>query len=150
MAPLIVLLVTFFVLLLIPATRKRFGTGRTGIISMGIMLLFTAIGHFKSLKGMALMIPSLFPFPEFITIATGIFEIITGLLLIAGKFNRIVVWLVLLFFIAILPANIYAAIHHVNLQEANYTGPGPAYLWFRIPLQLFFIAWLWYFYRKSI
>src|SRR5687768_5350883 len=129
MAPLIVLLATFFVLLLIPAARKRFGTGRIGLISMGVMLLFTAIGHFKYLKGMALMIPPLFPYPELITIVTGIFEIIAGILLIAGKFNRIVVWLVLLFFIAILPANIYASFHHVNLQEADFSGPGPEYLW---------------------
>jgi uncharacterized membrane protein len=148
MAPLIVLLSTFFALLFIPVTRKRFGTGRAGVISMGVMLLFTAIGHFKYLKGMALMIPPFFPFPELITIATGIFEILAGVLLIAGKLNRIVVWMVLLFFIAILPANIYAGLHHVNLQKADFTGPGPEYLWFRIPLQLFFIAWLWYFYRK--
>ena len=148
MEPLIVLLVSFFVLLAIPGTRNRFGVGRRGLIAMGMMLIFTAIGHFKYLKGMALMIPSFLAFPELITIVTGVFEIVAGILLIAGKFNKVVVWLVLLFFIAILPANINAAILHVNLEEANYTGPGPAYLWFRIPLQLFFILWLWLSYRK--
>jgi len=148
MKPLIVLLVSFFVLLVIPGTRNRFGVGRRNLIAMGTMLLFTAIGHFKYLKGMALMIPSFFPFPELITIVTGVFEIVAGILLIAGKFDKVIVWLVLLFFIVILPANINAAIPHVNLEEANYTGAGLAYLWFRIPLQLFFILWLWFSYRK--
>jgi hypothetical protein len=47
MKPLIVLLVSFFILLIIPGIRKQFGLGRLGLIAMGLMLLFTAIGHFK-------------------------------------------------------------------------------------------------------
>ena len=37
-----------------------------------------------------------------------------------------------------------------NYKEANYTGPGPEHLWFRIPLQLFFIGWLYFFYRRYV
>ncbi len=147
MKPLIVLLIAAFVLLVIPGIRKRFGLGRIGLIAMGLMLLFTSIGHFKYLEGMALMIPTFVPFPELITIVTGVFEIVAGIMLIVGKFKKVVVWLVLLFFIVIVPANINAAIHHVNFEAGNYTGAGREYLWFRIPLQLFFILWLWLSYK---
>ena len=34
---------------------------------------------------------------------------------------------------------------NLDLEKATYTGNGLTYLWFRIPLQLFFIAWVWYF-----
>ncbi|WP_331145734.1 hypothetical protein [Hymenobacter sp.] len=50
-----------------------------------------------------------------------------------------------MFFVLILPANIHAALHHINYQKGTTDGPGPRYLWFRIPLQLLFIAWTWYF-----
>ena len=149
MQPLIVLLATFLVLSVVPLFRKRFPIGRRGIISLGIMLLFTAIGHFKYIEGMSLMIPAFLPFPKLITIVTGIFEIIAGILLVAGRFTKIIVWLVLVFFVLILPANINASINHVNIQEADFTGSGPEYLWFRIPLQLLFIAWTYFFYRKT-
>ena len=116
---------------------------------MGIMLLFTAIGHFKYLTGMTLMIPKILPYREFIVVATGVFEMFAGIMLITGKLKKQTVWSVILFFILILPANINATIHHVNIKEANYTGPGSSYLWFRIPLQLFFILWLYSFYKRS-
>jgi hypothetical protein len=35
-----------------------------------------------------------------------------------------------------------SSIEHINLYEANYNGAGLEYLWFRIPLQLFFIVWI--------
>ncbi len=59
--------------------------------------------------------------------------------------RQLTAWLIILFFIAILPANIQAAIKHVDFQKGTYEGPGAKYLWFRVPLQVFFIAWVWYF-----
>jgi uncharacterized membrane protein len=51
----------------------------------------------------------------------------------------------IIFYIAILPSNIYAAKHRINYEDLHKPGPGPKYLWFRIPFQLFLIAWVWYF-----
>lgn len=44
-----------------------------------------------------------------------------------------------------LPANIIAAKQKINLEKASYDGPGLAYLWFRIPLQVLFIGWVLFF-----
>jgi uncharacterized membrane protein len=48
----------------------------------------------------------------------------------------------IVFLIAILPSNIYAAIERVPFggHEA-----GPAYLWVRVPFQLFVIGWIYWF-----
>jgi uncharacterized membrane protein len=51
----------------------------------------------------------------------------------------------IVFFVCILPANINAAVMKVNYEKANYEGNDLRYLWFRVPLQLFFIAWVWFF-----
>ncbi|MGH2645000.1 MAG: hypothetical protein ACRDE2_13690, partial [Chitinophagaceae bacterium] len=50
-------------------------------------------------------------------------------------------WLLILFFILILPANISAATRHIDYQKPIAEGNGLAYLWFRIPLQILFIVW---------
>lgn len=50
--------------------------------------------------------------------------------------------MLIIFFIAVLPANIAGSLKSVQFGGMDY---GPAYLFFRIPLQLFFIAWVWYF-----
>ena len=49
-----------------------------------------------------------------------------------------------LFFIAILPANIKASMENINYQTGELDGIGLEYLWFRIPLQLFFIVWVFF------
>ena len=57
-----------------------------------------------------------------------------------------------MFFIAVLSANINAAVQRIDYEKATYGGAGVGYLWFRIPLQLFFIAWVYAFalWRKKI
>ena len=49
--------------------------------------------------------------------------------------------LLIVFFIGILPANIYGALKKVNLQTGRLDGHGTSYLWFRVPLQILFIVW---------
>ena len=66
-----------------------------------------------------------------------------GLLFIATHYITGI--LLIMFFMALIPSNIYAAQNHINLEKADFSGKGLSYLWFRIPLQLFFIGWIWYF-----
>ena len=52
--------------------------------------------------------------------------------------------LILIFFIAILPANIKAAMENINYQTGELDGNGPDYLWFRIPFQILLIVWVYF------
>jgi uncharacterized membrane protein len=54
-------------------------------------------------------------------------------------------WLLILFFFLILPANINAAVNKIDYQKGTTDGNGLNYLWFRVPLQVFFIAWVYFF-----
>ncbi|WP_202901238.1 hypothetical protein [Pedobacter heparinus] len=108
------------------------------------MLLFTSIGHFVLKKGMENMVPERIPFKPHIVIATGIFEILAGFALLAPTYYKAAGWFLIAFFVLILPANVNASIHHINYQNPEIPGPGLKYLWFRIPLQILFVAWIYF------
>jgi len=146
MKPLFVLLIVYIALLAF-GSHTTFDKGNifAGNIAMAVMLLFTAIGHFKFKTSMAAMIPLIIPAKVQIVIFTGILEILfaIGLGIESTRFYTGIALIV--FLIAILPANIYAAKHQINYEDLYKPGPGIKYLWFRIPFQFFLIAWVWYF-----
>ncbi|WP_439558186.1 DoxX family protein [Dyadobacter sp.] len=141
--PEIVLLFVFIVsLLILRKTRGRYEPALAARIGMAAMLVVTGLAHFGFTKGMEMMLPDFAPFKRELILFTGIIELAAAAGLLLPRFTRLTAWLLIVFFILILPANIYGAMHHINLQTATYDGDGPGYLWFRIPLQLFFIAWI--------
>lgn len=145
MKPLIVLIGSFLIgIIVIKLVSKVFNWRLAGRIAMTAMLSFTAIAHFIYTDGMTAMIPEVFPFRKELVYATGIIEILFALGLLMPKFNLKTGWALILFFIAILPANIYASLHSINYQTGELNGSGMEYLWFRIPLQIFFIVWVYY------
>ncbi len=72
---------------------------------------------------------------------TGVIEIAAAIGLFIPNFRIVTAWLLIAFFILILPANIYAAIKHIDYQKGTFDGNGLTYLWFRIPLQILFVVW---------
>ena len=90
------------------------------------------------------MVPGPIPFKRQIVFLTGILEIVLAITLQISALQRITGWVIIIFFIVMLPANIYAAFNHVNYQKATLEGPGLNYLWFRVPLQIIFILWTYY------
>lgn len=143
MKPLIVLLSVFAVsLLTTKIVRGNFELALSGRIAMSAMLAFTAIGHFAFTKGMAMMLPDFIPFKSETVYLTGIIEIAAAIGLFIPNFRMVTAWLLIAFFILILPANIYATIKHIDYQKGTFDGNGLIYLWFRIPLQFLFIIWV--------
>lgn len=118
---------------------------RSGRTAMSIMLLFTALGHFKFPKGMAEMLPPVMPARAALVYITGFIEIIAAIGLMIPAVQKETAMLLILFFILILPANIYAAINNIDYQKGTKDGPGKSYLWFRVPLQVLFIVWVYWF-----
>jgi len=143
MKPLIVLLLSFTIsIFVIKIIKKEFDVALSARIAMSIMLLFTAIGHFAFTKGMSMMIPKFIPFKESFVYLTGIFEILLAIGLLISKLKTVSGWVLIIFLLLMLPANIYASVNNVNLQKGTFDGNGLIYLWFRIPLQVLFIIWV--------
>jgi uncharacterized membrane protein len=158
MKPFFVLLTAFAITLL--ATKifqHNWNFIFAGNAAMSAMLLFTAIGHFVFSKGMAMMMPGSrnsvpadqkpgsISFKMAMVYLTGLIEIAAAIGLLILSTRHVTALLLIIFFIAILPANINAAIYKIDYQKGTYEGTGISYLWFRVPLQVFFILWVWYF-----
>lgn len=108
---------------------------------MAAMLIFTAIGHFALTAGIATMIPDVIPGKTALVYFTGVLGILFSIGLLVPTYRTQLAWLLIIFLILVLPANIKAALEHINYQTGEANGNGPAYLWVRIPMQLFFIGW---------
>lgn len=146
MKPLFVLVAVFAVALLLNRPGGNTPDLRTaGNIGMAAMLLFTSLGHFLFTDGMSRMLPSYVPLKRGLVWLTGGLEIIAAAGLLFPATRWATAMCLIAFFLLTLPANIYAALHHVDYQHPDKRGPGPRYLWFRVPLQLFFIGWVYYF-----
>jgi uncharacterized membrane protein len=149
MAPLIVLITTFFVLF--AGNRfllgSRFSTSLIGRVAMAVMLLVTGVAHFTSTDAMMEMMPDIMPIKRELVYFTGVCELAGAIGLVWPPTSRLASILLIVFFVAVLPANIAGSLKQVNLGGMEY---GSAYLLFRVPLQILFIWWVWYFgVRKS-
>lgn len=146
MKPLFILLLTFLVTVGFQKLFfKTINYSLSGRIAMCAMLLFTALGHFLFTEGMSKMIPDFIPLKSTVTILTGILEIVISIGLLFPNYQKTTGCILIVFLLLMLPANIKASLENLNYQTGNYDGKGITYLWFRIPLQLFFIAWVYFF-----
>ncbi len=143
MKPLIVLLVTFSVTLFVLKHKQgKYNFVFSSRIAISTMLLFTALGHFMFTDGMTMMVPDFISFKKEMVYFTAIIEILGAIALHIKQLRLITGWLLIIFLILMLPANIKASIEHLNYQNCTYDGNGLLYLWFRIPLQILFITWI--------
>jgi uncharacterized membrane protein len=146
MKPLLVLLSVFVISLVVTKIlHNNFEFGLSGRVAMSIMLLITAMAHFAFTKGMVMMLPSFIPYKAETVYLTGFIEIAAAIGLFISSIRTITAWLLIAFFIFLLPANIYAATKHIDYQKGSFNGNGLTYLWFRIPLQVLFIVWAYLF-----
>ncbi len=113
--------------------------GRAGI---SLVFAFTGLGHFIKTSAMAQMLPGWVPMRLALIYATGVFELLAAVAILITPLSRDVGLAICAFLLLILPSNIYAA-----FQRVDFGGhaAGPMYLLVRIPLQLFLIAWVYWF-----
>ncbi|HMQ03692.1 MAG TPA: DoxX family protein [Pyrinomonadaceae bacterium] len=144
MAPLIILLSVFAVLRLIDRflLGGKIGLSFAGRAAMSLMLLATGISHFTNPEPMVAMMPGSMPAKLELVYFTGACELLAVAGLLWNKTARLTAIMLIIFFIAVLPANIVGSLKAVEFGGMQY---GPWYLLFRIPLQFFFIWWVWYF-----
>jgi uncharacterized membrane protein len=142
MAPLIVLVLA----ILLARLLGQFGVGHlrdwaaSTRLGLAVMFLFTAAAHFNSMRpDLVAMVPPFVPNPEYMVTFTGICEILGAVGLLVPRTRRIAAVALIVFLLAVLPANIYAAQAGVTLRDAPATPLIP-----RLALQGLFIGLLWW------
>jgi uncharacterized membrane protein len=133
MAPLIVQMLSTLV------ARRFAGWKDAARIGLAVMFLFTAGTHFSSLKyDLAAMIPAPLTGALWVIYVTGALESAGAVGLFVPRLRRSAAKGLIALLVAMFPANVYAATTGVTIGGAEATP-----LWFRTPLQLFWIATLW-------
>lgn len=122
--------------------KNKLSLSFCGRFGMAVMLTVTGIAHFVSPGFMVEMMPDFFPLKLEIVYFTGVLELLAAIGLLVERFSKLTAIMVIIFFICILPANINGAMKHVQFGGMQY---GVSHLWFRIPMQILFIAWTYYF-----
>jgi uncharacterized membrane protein len=113
-----------------------------GRLALAAVFLFTATGHFARARAMAGMLPDWIPGRLAIIWASGLIELAFAVGLALPAYARMTGLAVIAFLVLVFPANVSAAARRVDFGGH---GGGLGYLWVRAPLQLFLIAWAWWF-----
>ena len=107
---------------------------------LALMFCFTAAAHFNSMRAdMIAMVPPSVPNAELMVTFTGICEILGAVGLLVPRTRRLAALALIVFLLAVLPANIHAARAGVTLRGAPATPIAP-----RVALQGLFIGLLWW------
>jgi len=108
--------------------------------ALAVMFVFTATAHFNKMKhDLAQMIPSSFPRPLLIVYSTGVLELLGAAGLVLPQFRRLAGICLIVLLVGMFVANVNAAQRGVTLRGKPVTP-----LWRRAPMQMLFIALLWW------
>ncbi len=108
--------------------------------ALAVMFAFTATAHFNKMRhDLARMIPSFFPRPQLLVYITGALELLGALGLLLPKFRSTAGVCQILLLIGMFVANVNAALQGIKLRGKPVTS-----LWLRTPMQILFIALLWW------
>ena len=111
-----------------------------GLGALAVMFLVTSTAHFNGMKhDLAAMMPEPLPDGLWIIYLTGLFEIAGAVGLLVPRTRRLAGLCLVLLLIAQFPANVNAALNGIPLG-----GESPTPLWLRAPMQVLFIAMVWW------
>lgn len=107
---------------------------------LAALFIIAGIAHFTFLRrDFAQIVPPIFPYKDGIVLLTGVLEILGGLGLLIPQTTRWAGIALILYLIAIFPANIYGARHRIPIR--GYPHPSIAV---RLPFQILLIILLWW------
>jgi uncharacterized membrane protein len=128
----------------IPSTPPRLKEIFRVILS--IALIVVGITHFVKPEEYASIVPPQFGDRFAMVYISGFFEILGAIGLLIPFVSVAAAWGLISLFIAVFPANIYQAIHSIPIAGIPHH---PLLYWIRLPFQAVFIAWAWWYTRKS-
>lgn len=108
--------------------------------ALAAMFALTASAHFNKTKhDLVKMVPSVFPRPMLFIYITGVLEFLGLVGLMLPAFRRAAGICLIVLLLAMFPANVKAALEGLQLRGKPATA-----LWLRVPMQILFIALLWW------
>jgi uncharacterized membrane protein len=104
--------------------------------ALAVMFLFTSTAHFNKMRhDLARMMPKVVSNPMAVVYFTGVCEILGAIGILIPRTRSLAGLCLVIFLLAILPANIQAARENLTIGGRTATA-----LWLRIPMQILFLV----------
>ncbi|TWD80488.1 putative membrane protein [Kribbella amoyensis] len=111
---------------------------------LALMLVLTASAHFvpagvtvmPNHADMVRIVPLFVPYADAVVYLTGVLELLGAIGLVVSATRWAAGWSLAALFVALLPANVYEAVEHIEFANGAQATP----LWQRIPEQVLYIA----------
>lgn len=108
--------------------------------ALALVMILAGVLHFVATDAYVSIMPDYLPLHRELVYLSGLLEILFGLGLLWRKTREAAGICLIMFYLAVLPANINMAMQ--DIQPASFNIPA-ILLWARLPLQLVFIYWAW-------
>jgi len=140
---LVLMMVPYLVVRVLSAVMHRdFNARSAAAIGLGVLFIFTGVGHFILTEPMVQMLPPWIPGRVLLVYLTGVLEFAIAIGLLVPKTRRFTGWVAAVVLVSFFPVNIYAAINHIPMGGHVW---GPMYLLLRAPLQAIILFWVYWF-----
>ena len=107
---------------------------------LAIAFVVAGAAHFVRPEIYLAMMPPWLPWPAALNLIAGGAEILGGVGLLVPRMRRAAGWGLIALLIAVFPANLHVAL----AGKMPGTDFSPTVLWWRLPFQAVFIAWVWW------
>ena len=111
---------------------------------LGVAMIAAGLNHFRVPEFYANIMPPYLPWHLELVYLSGIGEVVLGALLLVPRYSITAAWGLIALLIAVFPANL-----HMAVNAERYPHFAPIVLWLRLPFQAVFIAWAYWFTRRS-
>lgn len=118
---------------------------RALLYTMGVFYVAAGANHFLNPDFYVRIMPPYLPWHAELVALSGIAEMICGVGVLIPRTRVLAAWATIALLIAVFPANLHVAWNNVPMAGAEQ---GAGLLnWVRLPFQLVFIAWAWWYTR---
>ena len=112
---------------------------------LGVFFVGAGVMHFVNPGFYLKLVPPYLPWHLGLVYLSGVAEILLGLLVVIPKYTWLAAWGLIALLIAVFPANIYTAMNPQIMPDVS-----PTAQLIRLPFQLVFIVWAWWFTRPEL
>lgn len=109
--------------------------------------MLAGANHLRVPESYLLMMPPYLPWPMVLILVSGLAEMAGGLGMLIPATRRLAGIGLIVLLIAVFPANLYMAMHQIQLPHVEVP---IALYWVRLPLQGLLIVWVWWTIRSPI
>ncbi|MCW5890621.1 MAG: DoxX family protein [bacterium] len=118
---------------------------------MGPLYVLAGVMHFVRPDLYLQIMPPYLPAHLLLVLLSGVAEIVLGILVLVPRTRVLAAWGLIALLVAVFPANVYMATANPQLVHLPswLPAPSPTANWVRLPFQLVFIAWAWWYTRPD-